>query len=94
MPTGVICTSSHKIDQVRVSHLDQSRNFSLKLFCQIVLTSVLPIVLKLEFFDSYIVFFVCCLEDVCTCTSSNLFLEEDVLYIDPEVILRPHELLA
>ena len=94
MATRVICASSHKIDQIGVSDLDKSCNFSLKLLRQVIFARVLAIVLELQFFDGNIVLLVSCFEDVCTCTRANLFFKKDVLNVNPKVVLRSHELLA
>ena len=65
---------SHKVNQVRMSDLNQSSNLTLEFFREISLTCVLTMVSKFELLDSDIVLFVGCFVDVCAGTGANLLL--------------------
>ena len=94
MAALVVCARSHKVHQIGVADLDQRGYLAFKLFGQVVLARVLPIVRKLELLDGDVVFFVSRLEHIGTRTRSNLLLESDVVQIYPEVILGLLELFA
>ena len=67
-------TSSHKVNQVRMSDLYKCGDLTLELFCEISLASVLTMVRKFELLDGDIVLFVSCFKDVRAGTSADLFL--------------------
>ena len=77
-----------------MTHFDESDNFALELFCQIVLTKVLSIVLKLKLLDGYIVLLISSLENISTGTSSNLLFKTNIVDIYSEVILAHLKLLC
>ena len=88
----VIRARTHEIDQVRMADFDEGRNFSLKLFSQVGLACVLSIVDKLELLHSDIILLISGLENVSTCSSTDLFLKSDVKNVDPKVVLAFLEL--
>ena len=57
-----------------MSDLDQRCNFSLELFREISLASILTMVSKFELLDGDIVFFISCFVDVCAGTGAYLLL--------------------
>ena len=89
----IIGTGTHKVNQVLVTNLDQSGNFSLELLCQLIFASVLAIVEELELLHSDIILFIDSLEDVRTCTSTNLLLNLDIRDVDTEVVRASLKLL-
>ena len=73
-------------------YLDQGRDLSLELLSQVVLSCILPIVRKLELFDSNIVLFVSGFIHISAGTGANLFLKGDVSNVDAEIVLTLLEL--
>ena len=89
MTSLFINASTHEVDKVRVSDLDQSDNLSLKLLREVIFSQILPIVRKFKLFDGNIVLFVGRFKNVGAGARSDLLLKVDVAGIDPEVVL-PH----